>query len=243
MHFYLFGDKPDSIFSEDATSIDDIEVVHYGLLLEYLSESDFVYEGHRRYFAKELVRYRDSQEKFREFLSRDPFESFKRAQEQRYASCTPGSSSRVRYARLLGRILNGTHIHDFSRTMSGDFYCQTCGVRVSGTHDLGDELELGFYSISIEVEKDRRRLRDRRVPRLAYLHNSCDRCGALPMPFWVSKGRSRLVAWSRVVVRSSKWCWAQVRKPVVLATLSAILSALLSAVLTNLDRVGIWWPF
>lgn len=232
MHFYLFGDKPDPIFTEGATSLDDIEVSHYYLLLEYLSSSDFVYEGHQRYFEKELARERERRASFRN-SARNPFESLEQEWQEQYASCIPRSKSQVRFSGFLGRVLNGTHNHQFVRTMGGPFRCDRCGSRFSNVHDLGEEISAGSHSIRLKME--RVTFPQRRIPRRIREHSFCLRCGSIPMPFWVSRGRKRF----RAGVRGFKWCWAQVRKPVPWS----LFMVLLGVILSNTDRVASWWPF
>ena len=211
MHYYLFGDTPDTIFGDGATSLDDIEVSHYYLLLDYLSKSDFVYGGHRRYFEKELVRARESHEKVRERLQHSLSEGLEREWEEEYASCTPRSQWLLRCSGMLARILNGAHSHRFHRTIGG-LHCQKCSSSFSRIHDLGAQVIRGTDVVRVEMGQVR--FRERRVPRRTFEHSYCVRCGSLPMPFWVSRARRVLRPWYRAGIRRVKWFGTQVSQPI-----------------------------
>ena len=202
MHYYLFGDTPDTIFVEGGTSLDDIEVNHYYLLLDYLSKSDFVYEGHRRYFEQELLRARVVRDGIRK-LPRNLFDAIERQWAHEYASCAPRSQSWLRIPQILIKILNGTHIHKFVRTMGGSLRCYNCGSTLSSDHDLGKPFVRGANVI----------------PSREFEHSYCVRCGSPTMPFLVSWARGRLRRWYRKVVQGLKWSWTRVTRPVPLSFL------------------------
>ncbi len=232
MNYYLFGDKPESIFSEGATSLDDIDFSHYFLLLDFLSESDFVYEGHRRYFKRELDRALNRQEKFKSLPRKSITESLEERFGEVYASCTP-RPARARYASIIDKVLNGSHRHQFERMMSGDLRC-TCGASLSPSHDLGERVIAGFYSIRGEMGNVK--LPASRIPRRAYEQGFCIRCGAVPMPCWVSRGRIRLGRWHRAAKRALLACWTQLRQPVPWSLLMLALGGVLS------NWIAGWWP-
>ena len=222
MHYYLFGDKPDTIFEDGAKSLGDIEVSHYYLLLDYLSKSEFVYEGHRRYFAKEFLRAHELHAQVSSKLQVDLFDALERKWADEHASCTPRSQSWLRFGAIfatLVRVSNGTHIHRFRRTMGGSLYCSICGSRFSGHHDLGELVVRGSIS----------------VPRRRFGHGCCVRCGSLPSPYLVSRARIRLRRWYRTGVRGSMGCWTQVRRPVPWSLLMIALGGVFS------NWIAGWW--
>lgn len=215
MNYYLFGERTAPLFPEDQSSFGDIDVAHYSFMLDYLSTSEFVLEEHRQYFKKELLVQGRTARKSREDLPK-ALEARRQAQQERYATCLPGTPSRwMPYARILVTLLNGTHGHEFLRPFVGGLTCRKCGSRFSDTHDLGEAQDLGE----------------------AYTGNSCRRCGAVPTPFWVSRGKRRLSRWYGAGVRSLTWSWTQVRKEVPWSLLMLLLGGVVS------NRITSWWPF
>lgn len=228
MNYYIFGNMSKILFPEGATSEGDMYADHYPLFLDYMSTSEFVDPVRQKYFEKELRRWQESGERFRKSIEDWP-KAVERARRERHASCVRRSKFRVLAAGLLTRAANGTHRHSFYETIK-DLRCRGCGAHFSDIHDLGPTRE-GPSGL---------RVGGRRIGRGTYhAHECCIRCGAMPQPFWVSKGTRRLRAWGQVIVESLRWARTQAARPVPLT----IFSVTASAVLSNLDRAGSWWPF
>ena len=221
MDFYLFGHMSETLFPEGATSPTGMYADHYPVFLAYMSTSEFVDPGDRAYFEKQLLLRRRQDEGFRRSLP-ELFEAARRAQQERYASCAPRSQTCVQIGRVVGRVLNGPHRHSFYLA-AGGLHCGACGSTVRDTHDLGSTRIL---------ESAPSWAGSRQFSRRIYLDEHCIRCGAIPQPFWVSKGEQKLRAWGQTATGYIARTWARATSRGVLAFI-AIASAIWS--------VASWW--
>ena len=237
MNYYLFRDRDSILFPEGSTSQRDMYADHYFMLLDYLAESPFVQDVHREYFAKQRDLHEQRSSESQDLFS-SLFEKRDLRRTERYASCAPRSGRHVMARQILHRVLNGPHAHRFYRTIGG-LRCAGCGAEMEDTHDLGDEDDMVYAHILS--------FGSRPYQTKVFPHGCCARCGRIPDPFWVSRGRRRLRSLRLAWFRFSEWCRAHGQRPlvmgIILMLIGAVLGAVLSTMLASRYQTGQWWPF